>query len=85
MCQCGYKQDFEPTIDNMLSNGFSNTNCPSCVLGVLDKVVANEDKIRIEIMEDVDIDAKDIQKEEKDRLKAQRLENIKKLEKHFDD
>jgi len=47
LCDCGYKQNFEPTDENMelhFGSGFENKLCPSCKVGKLKKATLAKDK-----------------------------------------
>jgi len=81
---CHYRQDFEPTIENMALNGFLGTNCPSCKVGGMKKVTKAADKIKVTHDEDSDIDALDVPAKEKKELKAKRDIEMAKLVDHLE-
>lgn len=80
---CAYKQDFEPTIQNMRINGFWSTDCPGCGAGMVEKKDVN-DKIKVRIATEDEIDALDVTVKEKTKLKHKRLESIAKLSDKLD-
>lgn len=60
---CGYRQDFEPTTENMMAQGFGlieSNRCPSCIrkniASSMVPVRSTEDKIVVKLATDEDIE-----------------------------
>lgn len=91
-CECGYKQDFEPTQENLDSNFNLDPNfrvnnlkankCPSCALKNKDSNLISEnnknEKIVIEIMGEDELDTHEI--EDKDTKQKRKLTKAEKDE-----
>src|SRR3990167_6016366 len=57
-CECGYKQDFEPTDELMMKNFNRMGNlCPSCKTNNLSKEMNIDRKITMTIIDEEDIEA----------------------------